>query len=122
MLITLKQATDISSSPIFGMKLPPASAYKFGKLLKLLVAELATFDTVRAGLIEEHNGVLREDGLVYEFQPEDIKPFQTAIDAVLASTIDVGHHFPMSIESLGQIDLSPADFMRLDSLFDVGAD
>ena len=118
--ITLSQLLSIINSPIFGMKLPTATSYKFSKLAKILSAEAQHFNEVRMALIEEHSGVLSDDNSQYKFDAENAPLFSKELEALLATTVDVGHHFPMKLEALGSsIELSPAELMQLEPLFDI---
>jgi len=118
--ITLLQARNIVNSQIFGMKLPVATSYKFSKLLKILQSDMQLFEENRKKLIEDHHGVLSEDKMQFTFAPEDIKPFNDDVEALMASTVDIGRNFPVKLESLGPaIELTPADLFQLEPLFDV---
>lgn len=119
MKVSLAQLQTIGMSPIFGMKMPAATSYKFSKLAKVLQEEMKTFDEERKKLIEGHNGVINEEGTQYSFKPEDAKPFADAMAALMEATVEIGHHFPLSLDAIGGVELSPADLMQLEPLFDV---
>jgi hypothetical protein len=116
--ITILQAQAIINSPIFGMRLPTAVSYKFTKLFKTLQAELRTADETRQKLIEECGGVLNEAKTLFTFTPEQTPAFQQGITDLGAVTFSVDN-FPMDLERLGAIELSPAELMHLEPIFDV---
>jgi hypothetical protein len=116
MQLTIAQAQLIIASPILGMRLPAAVSYKFAKMAKIIQGELQTYDAERMKLIEEFHGKLSKDEKKFEFSNEDEKAFNESIAPLLAETFDIGSNFPMALPDL---DLSPAELMQLDPLFDV---
>jgi hypothetical protein len=118
-LITILQAQAIIASPIFGMRFPAiAVTHEFVKLYKVIQAELRTVDETRQKLIEECGGVLNEDKTLFTFTPEQAPAFQQGINDLMAVTFKV-ENFPMDLERIGSIELSPAELMQLEPLFDV---
>lgn len=115
--LSILQAQKIITSPIFGMRLPVAVSYQFTRLAKVLQAELRTMEEERGKLIEACGGVLNEDKTQYHFTPEQSPAFQQGINDLMAVTLSV-EHFPMDLGRLGAVELSPAELMQLEPLFD----
>lgn len=116
MQITVEQALTAQASSIFATKLPAATSYKFAKLAALLQKELVIYEETRRKLIEDCGGVLSEDKSQYSFDKEAQAKFNAEFPALLATPIDIGGHFPLPMSSLGNVELSPLDLMRVEVL------
>jgi hypothetical protein len=117
MQLTIAQAQAIIASPVFAMRgLPASTSYKFARLMKVIQSELQTYDSERMKLIEDCKGVLNEESNTYKFTKENEKRFGASIAPLLEETFDIGGNFPMELPHL---DLSPAELLQLDPLFDI---
>lgn len=117
MQLTLLQAQQIIQSPVFGIKtLPTKTSYRFAKLAKKIQAELKDFDEARQTLIASCNGILSEDGQQFVFAPTDAPAFAKGMTELLEETFDLDPVWPMPLDDLGPVDLSPADLLILDPL------
>lgn len=119
MNITVLQAQAISNSPIFGMRMAPAVSFKFAQLAKTLQAELKTADEERLKLILAHHGVLSEDKTLFSFPPEEVEGCNASMEALQSSHIEISGFWPMPLEKLGALELSPAELLALEPLLSV---
>ena len=118
MQLTLLQAQQIIQSPLFGINtLPTKIAYRFTKLARRIQGELKGFDEARQKLITECNGVLTEDGSQFNFSPTDAPAFAQGMNDLMGEGFDLESIWPMPIDELGQVELSPADLLILEPLF-----
>jgi hypothetical protein len=118
--ITIAQAQAIINSPIFGMRLPVAVGYKFSKLGKQIQGELKTAQEETSKLIQACHGVLSKDEKTWHFEGEDSVAFYAGIQELEAQAFGV-ENFPMDLERLGSVELSPAELIQLEPLFDMPA-
>lgn len=120
MQITIAQAQNIISSPIFGLKLPMAISFQIARLGKGIQAELKTYDEELGKLIKSCNGTQAEDKPgFFVFGPDTATAFQIGMLDLLEATFDVGSAWPMDLGKLGSIELSATELMNLDPLFTV---
>ena len=118
MQLSLLQAQQIISSPIFGLKtLPTKVSYRFGKLATKIQAELKDFDKARQELIESCHGILSEDKTNFTFSPDDAPVFSKGVQELFDETFELESVWPMPIDMLGNVELSPADLLTLEPLF-----
>jgi hypothetical protein len=111
------QAQQVIGSPVFGIKtLPTKISYRFGKLAKKIQAELKELDEARQKLIEDCHGVLSEDKAQFAFSPEDAPAFAKGMADLFAEAFDLDPVWPMAIDELGNVELSPADLLILEPL------
>jgi len=115
MKLTLQQAQNISNSPIFGKSLPIQVSYKFSKLGKALVEELKLVEEHRQKLIQQCEGTLTEDKSQYKFSEEQGKKFQTEMQSLLETPIEVPFE-PISLAALGDVALSPNELLGIEPL------
>lgn len=116
MKITIRQAQNISNSPIFGKTLPVSVSYKFAKLGKALIEELKMVNEHRHKLIENCGGVLKEDKTQFTFSNlDDASKFQTEINELLDIEIEVPFE-PVPVDKLGSIELTPNELLMLEPI------
>ena len=119
MQITLQQAQAIRGSFIFGTKLPSATGYKFQKLVKLLQTELQAMEAERLKLIESVGATKSEDGTQFVFTDDQAPLFNEGMRDLFSTTVDIGVHFPLPLEAVGNLEFTPLELMQLEPLFDM---
>jgi hypothetical protein len=122
MQITVLQARTMAFSPVFTMRMPAAISYKFAKLAKIVREEFKDSEEARNKLLQDHNGVLREEENRWVFlgsdgkkeDPEKLAAFEAEWKQIRDQTVEIGPHFPMPLPDL---PLSPDELMQLEPLF-----
>ena len=90
MKLKLNKIADAQPSVVALMntKLPVGAAFRVARAAKILGEELQAFDKVRLERAAEF-GTLSEDGMTYNFEGENTKLFNSAMEALLNEEVDV---------------------------------
>lgn len=100
MKVTLKQILD-SQQPIarlMDLKLPPATAFRLGRIVSKLDSELSVYNDQRLKIVQEF-GEPMEDGMNFKIKDENIDEFNKQMNELISVEIDV-EITPISIEEL----------------------
>lgn len=117
MQITLGRILELSNHPIFGLRLPQASAYKFAKLGKIIGEELKTFDEARQKLLSDYEGSFDpKTGVVVFPTAEKEAECNSEFQALLGQTLDLPSQFPIHANQLGNVEMSANELLALGDL------
>jgi hypothetical protein len=105
-LVTAIPAID----KLAGTDLPVKTSYRIGRLIKSINSELAVYNTERTRLIKKY-GTQQDNGdwSVGENNAE----FMSEMTTLTEIEVELKHD-PISIETLGDIELSPMDMVNLE--------
>lgn len=112
---TVKQLLDNSKAlhELVVQKMPIATAYKLGKMIKECDVVIELFESHKKELFEKFGNVL-EDGNI-EIPKEKVEAFGEEINVYLDEEIDIA--IPkITIEQLGNIEIEPSVLTSLDWL------
>jgi hypothetical protein len=115
MKLKIQEIQSILGSTIYDKVFPTKTSYQISRLAKVLIAEMATFDTERQKLIEKFNGVLNDDKTQFVFSPEDGPGFTAAMTELLTTEIEVPFE-PLPLAAFGDVKLTPNDLSQIEPL------
>ncbi len=106
-----------SLGKLLNKELPVKTAYRLGRLSKVLQSEFDQFNLTRNNLIKKYG---KEKDGQYQIDSDDknsIEKFQKEIDELLTVEIDIDAYEPISVDDLGDIKLSAIDMSNLSIFF-----
>lgn len=119
MKLTLKDLLQNVESlgKLLKKELPVKTAYRLGRLSKVLQSELDQFNLTRNNLIKKYG---KEKEGQYQIDPEDkeaLEKFNKEIEELLTVEISIDAYDPISVDDLGDIKLSAIDMSNLSIYF-----
>lgn len=119
MKLTLKELLQNVESlgKLLNKELPVKTAYRLGRLSKVLQSELEQFNLTRNNLIKKYG---KEKDGQYQIDPDDkvvMEKFNEEIEQLLEIEINIDAYDPISVDELGEIKLSPIDMGNLSIFF-----
>jgi hypothetical protein len=123
MKVTLNQLVSSQQSlqNLVGMSLPISVSYKISKLINKSQPDLTIYEEKRVALVKEF-GIEDPETKNTTVQPDKLEEFQAKIKELLEVETDInfadGKDFEkISIASLGNVQVTPADLVKLDWIF-----
>lgn len=117
MKLKLNKIADAQPSVVALMntKLPVGAAFRVARAAKILGEELQAFDKVRLERAAEF-GTLSEDGMTYNFEGENTKLFNSAMEALLNEEVDVPFDLIPSGKLGDNLTIEPHHLLALDGV------
>lgn len=106
-----------SLSKLLNKELPVKTAYRLGRLSKVLQSELDQFNLTRNNLIKKYG---KEKDGQYQIEPDDkeaLEKFNKEIEELLTVEINIDSYNPINVDDLGDIKLSAIDMSNLSIFF-----
>ena len=118
MQITLEQLSAAlpSLKKLAQLDLPVKSAFRISRFLKQTENDTKTLNDIRIKLLEEYGEPTGETGQ-YKVSPDNIDAFKSELAELQSEKAEVDFT-PLSLDDLGDINLSAQDLMVIDFLFE----
>lgn len=112
------KSLESSLSKIFDKDINVKTAYRLGKLLKRLSEEMSVMEAGRIKLVNKY-GAENEETKQVTVPQEKTADFYKEFNELMRMEVEIDFE-PISLDALGDIQLSAADIMRLDGKIIIG--